>query len=75
MPLGRILPHPSGTMSAQPACVARTRPSLARLGLRSVRGPWPGPARPSAARVPRGDDVTGAREAVRGRARRGLTGA
>jgi hypothetical protein len=41
MPLGRILPWPSGTVSVQPAGAARTRPSLARLGLglRSMRGP------------------------------------
>jgi hypothetical protein len=33
MPLGRILPWPSGTVPAQPACAARAWPSLARLGL------------------------------------------
>jgi hypothetical protein len=50
MPLCRILPRPSGTVLARPACAARPQPSLARLGLgvRSVRGPGPGPARPDA---------------------------
>jgi hypothetical protein len=50
MPLGRILPWPSGTVSVQPACAARMRPSLAwlGLGLRSVRGPQPGTARTGA---------------------------
>jgi hypothetical protein len=33
MPLGRILPRPSGTASKKSACAARVRPSLARLGL------------------------------------------
>jgi hypothetical protein len=94
MALGRILPRLSGTVSAQPACAACARPSLARLGLglRSLCGPRPGLAQPGAsmhvprrererrsargaARVPRGGDITGAREAVQERARQGLTGA
>jgi hypothetical protein len=50
MPLGRILPWPSGTVSAQAACAARVQPSLARpgLGQRSARSPRPGLARPGA---------------------------
>jgi hypothetical protein len=84
MPLGRILPWPSGTVSAQPACATRAWPSLARLGLGqcSTRGPRLGPARPGAgasardgaARMLCSGDFTGAREAARGKVRRGLTG-
>jgi hypothetical protein len=33
MPLGRILPRPSGTVPTQLVCATRTWPSLARLGL------------------------------------------
>jgi hypothetical protein len=57
------------------ACAAHERPSLAQLGLdlRNVCGPRPGPARPGASVC--GGDVTGAREAVWGRARRVLIGA
>jgi hypothetical protein len=91
MLLGRILPWPNGTVPAQhvrgpawprsaSACAACATHGLAQLGpvractrrghertRRSARG--------GAAGVLCGGDVTGAREAMRGRAWRGLTGA
>jgi hypothetical protein len=59
MPLGRILPRPSGTVPAQPAYAARVaQPSLAQLGrCERARG---GAARACGVRC--GGDLTGAQE-------------
>jgi hypothetical protein len=56
MSLGRILSRPSGTVPAQPTCAARSRPSLARLGL----------GQRSAARAAHGLAQLGRRERWRG---------
>jgi hypothetical protein len=76
MPLGRILPQPSGTVPARPAYAARAAHGLAQLNRRErARGAGTsahdGAARGGVARAPGGttrlrcgDDLTGAREAA-----------
>jgi hypothetical protein len=64
MPLGRILPWPSGTVPAQPACVARVAHGLAQLDRRECARGGMACACCGAARLRCGGDLTGAREAA-----------
>jgi hypothetical protein len=74
MPLGRILPWPTGIVPTQPACAARAAqpgPARPRPAQRARSTAWPSStgasvraARGGAARLRCGGDLTGAREAA-----------